>query len=398
MDILIAVLALAWLSLAIAGVFRPGFLLVLVVSFFIVEQIYAYRFSSNYLSNRKFIDLLTGFVVLSILLWRGRISLLRFQGASVYGNILFVFCIASAAWSISQDITVERWLEVLPLTVLCAVLGPLCIETSSDLKDFLFGFMVLGFIACLIYAFGDRSGRGLALETNVGNAELGPLAAAQFAGIYSIACTFAIFLTRPPLAAKVVFVFGALLGVYVNASTGSRGQLLALAPIMVLILPSTISRRKVSVSSFVALIAGVLLCYVAYEVVIEFGFDDRWKASHIESGISSRTEMIERLIVAFAESGPSAWLLGLGSSSSYTVAGFYCHVVAIEVITELGLVGFAIYLIYHFTLLKEGRRALAYCEDHDLRICLLLVMTSFCRSSRGPCSAVQHSAISIVHR
>ncbi len=372
MDVLVGGVFATWAVVALLGLFRPGCVLALIMSFFVVEQVFAYRFASLYLSNRMAIDILTGGVTLICLFSNRAISVRRFPRAVWIGLGLFLLCLVSAAWSVAPNDTITRWLEIFPLTVLYAVLAPMCIRKDKDFYDFQFSFVILGTAICLVFLFGDRSGRGLALLTDTGHTELGPLAAAQFAGMLSIISCF-MFVSpsnfrSSSLTKKVFLAAAVILGVYILASTGSRGQLVAMAPILLLWMPTVVSGKKISKGSTIAMVFGFAVCYIGYEIVTAFGFDDRWQERHIRSGLESRFTMASMLWNSYIEGGPFVWIFGLGSSSSYSLVGFYCHITALETLCELGFFGFVLLIAYVYFLVKLSSQVIFTCQDTRLRI------------------------------
>jgi hypothetical protein len=72
---------------------------------------------------------------------------------------------------------------------------------------------------------------------------------------------------------------------------------------------------------------------------------ERWTGESITGGVSGRIELVGETIVPWLSS-PGAWLFGNGAGA-FVGLGFpeaYPHNQPVEVLTELGLVGFAIYL------------------------------------------------------
>ena len=63
-----------------------------------------------------------------------------------------------------------------------------------------------------------------------------------------------------------------------------------------------------------------------------------WSRTWSNSRFNTSTIVLQ----AWAESGPVAWLVGMGSSSSFAILGIYPHLVLAETLAELGVLGFAL--------------------------------------------------------
>ena len=115
----------------------------------------------------------------------------------------------------------------------------------------------------------------------------------------------------------------------------------------ILFLP--LSRRIKNFGGFVGTAIGVslilLLATFAYDHYAYGETTQRWNVDNmVDTYSSSRIGTAGILLRHWAEAGPIAWIVGLGSSASYSrdILGGYPHVVMLEVLGELGVVGFAI--------------------------------------------------------
>ncbi len=60
---------------------------------------------------------------------------------------------------------------------------------------------------------------------------------------------------------------------------------------------------------------------------------------------STRVAYSLQLLSYWFSKGPIYWMFGIGSSASFhpNIVGIYCHVVIVEVLCELGLLGLGLY-------------------------------------------------------
>jgi hypothetical protein len=97
-------------------------------------------------------------------------------------------------------------------------------------------------------------------------------------------------------------------------------------------------------------------------IISFFTFADlggRWDLTRMSKTIqSTRWTYSMKLLDYWSESSPLNWLFGLGTSASYDrrILGHYCHVVAAEVLAELGVVGLMLLLAFVIFVVRDGFR------------------------------------------
>jgi hypothetical protein len=135
------------------------------------------------------------------------------------------------------------------------------------------------------------------------------------------------------------------MAIAVTFQSGSRGQLFAMVIAGGALLP--ISRRVRNVTGFFGMMIGGLV-FIAMVVAL---FDvlaagsDRWNPAEFVSTYSgSRIDTSLILLREWFDAGPVFWVIGLGSNASYAIPGleFYPHVIMLEVLGELGVIGFGL--------------------------------------------------------
>ena len=169
---------LVFAALAILGFKRPGYHCAMVLCFLVIEQIFAYRFTSIFMANTKLPDLTVGLITLSGALWNRSINSRSLPQSMWWGAAIFLYAAFSVTWSPDPKLSWEIYIKVLPLTILACFLAPLLLRKTSDIRDLINGTLLFGVPACVVFALGEKFGRSLALDTGRVMMELQPLASA----------------------------------------------------------------------------------------------------------------------------------------------------------------------------------------------------------------------------
>jgi hypothetical protein len=286
------------------------------------------------------------------------------------GAVIYLLAFLSIGWSIDQQESWIRFGEYFKTGFIFALLMPLVIYDKDDLKATLYCLLTLGSAICtLLLVNSDWAGRMILFKQGATIGAKGmeagnPLAIATLGGEVALAA----WLMNFKGAARFWQVFryaviGAGFALTVKAS--SRGQTFAFGMAALAFLPY--SRRFKSFTDFI----GIAITTCLGAVIIIYVFDyitttesktyiptERWEMSgFIKDFKEGRINTSIILLKLWAAEGPLRWVFGLGSSASFaTELKFYCHVVLVEVLAELGIVGFILLWltpIYAYQNLKE---------------------------------------------
>jgi hypothetical protein len=371
MDLFFSIIfLLALLGVIAYGWRTPGHLAGASVSFLVMEQIFAYNFPGIFYSNTRAPDFLIGTYVLIVAFKSGRLRPSSVPLGLWLAALLVVYAGLSTYWAPRPALSQEIYLKCIGLTVLVSILGPLCITTRSDIKAFISSTFLLAVTSAAVFASGSRLTRSLAVETSAGVSELQPLSAAQLSGYGLIIGVFILSFNRKINLKYLLVTLAIPLFLYVIVASGSRGQLLALAPVLLVWLPYSQNRSSIG-SWFLVYCITSIVVYLAYNFAFTSDIAWRWDADLLQEGSSFRVNKSLKLLQHFL-SEPEAWVFGLGSSASYLIIHGYCHVVPIEILCELGILGFATYFaIYSFAvagILKTARAQRKTLEGHQISI------------------------------
>ena len=334
--------------LSIKGLRRPGVMLALLWSTYAIEQV-AQQGASFLLVRSWLMNVaLAGMTLLAVFraFLSGKTKGFSPTTAHVLIGGLFLQCILSYTWSIAPSDTYYILTKNAPYIFAFAVLAPFCALNYREVDTAIKTIVHFGAILLIVLAFSEygKNGRGVVLQLADGRlAEANPLAAATFGGYVSICAIFYMYTKRSqPTLQKAFYSVIILLGVFVIIRSGSRGQLIALFASSLLWLPITAKVAAKRSSIIAVAIAGVIAIGSWFYVSNSGSY--RWDLDTVSDSGSGRIAQTLFVIESMLEEGPSAWILGLGNSASYSLIGGYPHNVPGEVLAEEGILGFMLYL------------------------------------------------------
>ena len=325
-------------------------------------------------SNRTLFNYLIAIIV--------TLSILRqlFTGGRIFSGmnnpvtwclgLLLLLSASSIAWSPVPVDGKALVIKGLPYTVLYLLLAPLLVGTLREFRIVPTVVILIGLATTVAVLMNPRSslqaGR-LYVEFSDGGVSsplaLGNLGALMF--IYAL-------LYRPEGFGRYAFPFriaAGLLGLGLALQSGSRGQVMFAIFLGVVLYP--ISQRIGDVKKFFLLVftAGIGAIGVLLTMRLFIGGDniERWSTQSLSDGWTGRIEMLFAALGSFLEQ-PSAWLLGRGANAFREIRPdhAYVHNAPVEALTELGIVGFALYIIILATGFHAARTLWRYFRDKPL--------------------------------
>ena len=301
-----------------------------------------------FILNTSFVNIVSGIVVLYALAVKIKKDKNIFKNYPLEAFLiilLYFYASASVLWSPVPEISSDNLFHVITYIILIVLISPLLIQNKNDAYDAMVFLIIFGgSISLLLLLFTEWNYRSIVLASVSMKAKANPLALANLAGYVMLAAVL-LNLRNKYKIWKVIRLALIVISLAVAVKTGSRGQFLLMLLVSLLFLP--VSQPFNQIKKFVPLIITVAFTLVvAYWAMSEFiGGDARWESGKMSDDISGRYEAASKLLASWYSS-PGNLIFGLGSSASYDpdIFGFYTHIVPLEIIGELGIIGFTIYL------------------------------------------------------
>ncbi|MFO0916136.1 MAG: O-antigen ligase family protein [Pirellulales bacterium] len=298
-------------------------------------------------------------IAVASLILKGQNPFRGFSTAGLTFFMLYLLVSASTVWSIDPATTFLNWKIAFPYVVAFSLLTPVCIRSEKELHDALIFSLICGTATLLLLYFGTRIhawGRTIELASAISDrsgtkeTRLTPLAPAELAGQVMIITSLMNFtgwlIVWKPARWPVV-----LMAVLNIVRAGSRGQLLgAFFPVVWFIGASRGYRKQYQlVVGLVTLLVVVVLTVWSFTLTGIGGLAARFDLSKMGEELNdTRVQMCMIVLDYWAKSGPIRWLIGLGSSASLVpqILGVYPHVLVVEVLAELGIIGLILLLAF----------------------------------------------------
>jgi hypothetical protein len=264
--------------------------------------------------------------------------------------LLYLYSAVSLLWTPAYTAAFEEWDHNLPYALLLLVLAPMLVRNMEDARDGLAATQAVGGLLAICFAlFVDYGFRSVESEIATAGAVRLPGALAELGGyLFIISCL---------LARRTLFSLAFSLGLMVMGGllvmhSGTRGQLLSMilcAGTFLVVARSTSARQRNLFLIFGGTLS-VLAAYLAFTELSQFFYstqNSRWTVEGVENAYGGRMAMAGALLDRYWSEGPLAIMFGLGTSASFApdIVGFYPHVVPVEILGELGLVGAALFLV-----------------------------------------------------
>lgn len=300
-------------------------------------------------SNSSLVNILIlALVIFGVARLPGTVAL-EFLGYPIRAAIilLLLYALLSTSWAPQDANATGRFIAYLPYLFCYVVLAPLLVRKSEHITKMLDTLTVLGGMLVILFAYvPEFKGRSITTEYNLDETVGLPLALGDFAGAILIIVMIRARGNFINICWALIVAGSAL---WLITKTGSRGQLAFV--LMALLFCFPIRWKRLTVNRFMTLVMIVLLALIALAFVLTtentlttrlYGDGD----GDVNTGAESRIEMVSILLNAWSSSDLTTLIFGLGNSASWSqhLTRYYPHVVPLEVLGELGLFGFIIFM------------------------------------------------------
>lgn len=257
--------------------------------------------------------------------------------------LLLGYAFASTLWAPTDANSAQRFLDSVHYLLMAVLIAPLLVLTPRDITRVLDALTLFGGALVILFAFVPSfEGRGIAFEYDLEQTLSLPLTLSTFAGVVMLVTVLRLRSGLLRILWALV-VFGSAL--FLISKTGSRGQFIFALGALLICLPArwkNFSVNKVMVYLLLGLLAvGAFLIVTQTENTLSTRLDTG------DTATESRVRMIRILLEAWSSGDPVALVFGLGSSASWSdgLVQFYPHVVPLEILGELGFIGFALFAL-----------------------------------------------------
>ena len=301
--------------------------------------------------------------------------------------IIFGWSILSLIWSpalsnkfdTGSNIIISLW----PQFILTVILTPLLLRHIEDWKNVLPIFIFVGGAICLMILLNPEfTFKNARIGADLpGGLRTSPLAIGQVGGM--IVLVGGLYLPSKNNVVKILYrVTCFLLGAWLALSSGSRGQILFAAILIVVFYP--MSRKIKNLRSFATTVLGLALLAIVGSIIFEATSEtefNRWSDDAISRGANIRYSFIFKLLSAFS-TAPVSWIIGLGfnafSSFGEIYGQGYSHCTSVDILTELG---FPMFVAYVAALYLTVRSCIAlfkhYQDDPSMRAAVAVLVSMF---------------------
>ena len=270
-------------------------------------------------------------------------------------------------WTPAYGLAMEEWRAQAPYLLFSVFFLPLLVQNTDDAMEGLRGTIIPGAILVTALAFLVQWGyRRIESDVSAGEAIQLPLAIAQLGAIVFVLAV--LYFKWRGVSALVALGLVAI-SVILVVKTGSRGQLISMFLGAMLFFP--IARGwSFSRGAIIGLVGAGLVLVATWTLLPDLSNLLSAEQGRFDSGravvdYEERVAAAQRLFDIYLSSGILNLLFGLGNSASFApqVLGFYTHIVPVEILCELGVVG----LLLFVTIWGLAARAMIrFASSHNL--------------------------------
>ena len=268
--------------------------------------------------------------------------------------LLMFYAMASTLWSPTDADATTRFMDSVHYNIAGLLIAPLLVMTSRDITRVLDSVNIVGGLLVILFAYVPTfEGRSMVTAYNLEEMISLPLTIGDFAGWVML---ISIMRMRARLWSVLwsLLVFGSAL--FLITKTGSRGQLIFGLAALLICLPA--KWKNFSVNKVLVYLLLGLLAAAAFAIVTqtENTLSSRMQSEYTDSATQTRVEMATALLDVWVEGDLMTLIFGLGSSASWSpdIVGFYPHVIPLEILGELGFLGFILFSLVVMSLFLKA--------------------------------------------
>lgn len=375
--------------LIVLGVFRPIWALVMVITMYTLEQLLqssgGFFLAIPALANIT-VAAVASIAALRVVATQERPFVGYFNRAWMVTLIIFTWSVISLLWTPSPESGGKLVSSGIPYFILFVVTAPILVLDVASLARLGRVLLILGgaIAAALVANPEFRSWSGRQIFMLAGSVMSNPLATGELGGTLIIT---AVLLRGEGLSPVMVVIrlIAFPLGLALALQSGSRGQLISAVIVCFLFYP--IAKRITTVIGFVGALGATVIAYTAFSIlapIILTGYGiTRWDTESIEGSVASRFQNVIDLMVAQFKA-PISWIVGLGYNAFTAISDGtgdgYSHNLSADILTELGIPIFALYVWMLSSVCRDGYWLFRRYQDRPVErssVALLLALASY---------------------
>lgn len=265
----------------------------------------------------------------------------------------YVYAFFAVMWSPAKENAINLFKGGWPYWLMQVILLPLCLTTLEDFRKSIVWILICGCVICALFFTNPKAtyyaGRLTLTINQLADVRGNPLATAQMGGMLAIVGALML-----PQRAGWALIFlrltAVVLGMGMAIAAGSRAQVVFAAAIIVLMYP--MARKVKDIKQFFAAVVGVGfmagMVLVAFSLFVSQNEEqwNRWNPAMWGDVVGSRSNDALRLLELWIEH-PLSWPFGLGTNAFSFMSGenlSYAHNLPLEMLAELGVLGFVLYI------------------------------------------------------
>lgn len=375
------------LTLIALAIWKPATCLGSAIGVFSFEQ-WAQVQDPYFAQHSSYLNIAQGFIVLiGVMAVTARTwnPLKPFPMIGIYIVGLFVLAFISCLWSVDPSLSFFLYKDAFPYIIAFIFLLPLTITCTDDVRTAIISSLAMGTVVLLMILLGTklhRWGRSIEVEgglvTRSGEIRnrATPLAPATLAGHVIVMVCLTNF--RKLDRIWYLLLWGVLpLGFYICLRSGTRGQYFAAIIVIVTLFGPGRGIKRIGGLMFGMLMAMGVIAFAWY-FLAEFGSSGRWGLSNmIQNYSETRLGASKILMKHWLDSSPIRLFFGLGSSASYSpsILGSFPHILPVEILCQLGIVGFTVFWVIIGMTVASAVRTFRMVMDRPAERGLLICLT-----------------------
>lgn len=295
--------------------------------------------------------------------------------------LLFTYNFISMLWSSRADIALAKWETNITFLIFSIVVTPILLSQTKETKELFKLFILVATPLSLLLIFTvDWWGRYLVIKGTKSPFDPNPNAIGNLGVMLLISSLLYQpenknkllgFTDRAKIWASLKYIPFAI-GLALAIKAESRGQLIAAG--VSIAIAFWLKSKNNSILNLLKVLIVAAFIGVTFTVLHQIVIDDnaRWTEDKISSDISLRTGAATFIIHKWSED-ITTMIFGLGAGSTYSYLEVYTHVVPVEILTELGIIGL---LIFTFIIIQTAKNIRLitgdYAINHGSTVALIL--------------------------